>query len=77
MYEEHFWEIEHDSFTPLVFSCSGTLASIMYKHLASLVSKKSSQTYNMTVLVLSLLHLAVTCLTGSRSPIIISSFLTL
>ena len=52
MYEEHIREIEHGSFTPLVFSRSGgigPLASIVYRHLASLTSEKSSQTYSMTL----------------------------
>ena len=76
MYEERIWEIEHGSFTPLVFSCSGgmgPLATIVYRRLASLISKKSSQTYSMTLywlrckLSFSFLHLAITCLRGSRS----------
>ena len=52
MYEERIREIEHGSFTPLVFSCSGgmgPLATIVYKRLASLISEKSSQTYSMLV----------------------------
>ena len=52
MYEECIWEIEHGSFTPLVFSCSGgmgPLATIVYKCLVGLISKKSSQTYSMTL----------------------------
>ena len=75
-YEERIQEIEHGSFTPLVFSCSGDmgpLATIVYKRLASLISEKSSQTYSMTLywlrckLSFSLLHSAITCLRGSRS----------
>ena len=51
-YEERIREIEHGSFTPLVFSCSGgmgPLATLVYKRLASLISEKSSQTYSMTL----------------------------
>ena len=43
-YAEHIRKIEHGSFTPLVFSCSGgmgPLATIVYKCLASLVSYDS------------------------------------
>ena len=77
MYEERIREIEHGSFTPLVFSCSGDMgplvATIVYKRLASLISEKSSQTYSMTLywlrckLSFSLLHSVITCLSGSRS----------
>ena len=77
MYEERIREIEHGSFIPLVFSCSGGMgplvATIVYKRLASLISEKSSQTYSMTLywlrckLSFSLLHSATTCLRGSRS----------
>ena len=76
MYEERIREIEHGSFTPLVFSCSGgmgPLATIVYKRLASMISEKSGQTYNMTLywmrsrLSFSLLRSAITCLRGSRS----------
>ena len=45
MYEEHIREVEHGSFTPLVFSCSGDiglLANIVYKRLVNLISKKSN-----------------------------------
>ena len=76
LYEEHIREIEHGSFTPLVFSCSGgmgPLVTIVYRRLASLISEKSSQSYSMTLywlrckLSFSLLRSAITCLRGSRS----------
>ena len=76
MYEEHIREIEHGSFTPLVFSCSGgtgPLASIVYKRLANLISERSNQDYSLTSywlrcrLNFSLLRSAITCLRGSRS----------
>ena len=40
MYEERIREIEHGSFTPLVFPCSEGvgLATIVYKHLSGLTS---------------------------------------
>ena len=40
-YEERIWEVEHGSFTPLVFSTSGGMgraATTTYKHLARLLS---------------------------------------
>ena len=76
LYEERIREIEHGSFTPLVFSCSGgmgPLATIVYRRLASLISEKSSQSYSMTLywlrckLSFSLLRSAITSLRGSRS----------
>ena len=84
MYEERIQQIEHGSFTPLVFSCSGgigPLATIVYKRLASLISEKSSQTYSMTLywlrckLSFSLLHSTITCLRVPGLPTIASSFL--
>ena len=52
MYEERICEIEHGSFTPLVFSCSGSmgpLTTIVYKQLANLISERSSQDYRLTL----------------------------
>ena len=75
-YEERIREIEHGSFTPLVFSCSGgmgPLATVVYKRIASLISERSNQSYSMTLywlrckLSFSLLQSAITCLRGSRS----------
>ena len=48
-YEDRVREVEHGSFTPLVFSTSGgmgTLATTAYKRLTSLISCKKNQPYN-------------------------------
>ena len=47
-YDQCVWEIEHGSFTPLVFSTSGGMgkcASVTYKRLASLLSIKQEHHY--------------------------------
>ena len=41
MYEKHIRVIKHSSFTPLCSEGMGPLATIVYKHLASLISEKS------------------------------------
>ena len=48
-YEQRVREIEHGSFTPLVFSATGGIApgaTIMYKRLASLLADKRQQEYS-------------------------------
>ena len=73
MYEERVWEVEHGTFTPLVISCTGPLVTVVYKHIASLLSEHSGQLYSKTLywlrckLTFSLLRSAITCLRGSRS----------
>ena len=45
-------EVEHGSFTPLVFSAVGgmnTAATVMYKRLASLLADKHAQSYSITM----------------------------
>ena len=75
-YEERVREIEHGSFTPLVFSATGgmgTTATTAYKRLASLISEKHNQLYSTTLnwmrcrLSFSLIRSAIMCLRGSRS----------
>ena len=75
-YEERVREIEHGSFTPLVFSATGgmgTTAKTAYKRLASLISEKHNQLYSTTLnwkrcrLSFSLIRSAIMCLRGSRS----------
>ena len=75
-YEERIREIEHGSFSPLVFSTSGgmgTTATVVYKRLASLIAEKQDKPYSRTVhwlqcrLSFSLLRSAITCIRGSRS----------
>jgi len=51
-YEERVREVEHGSFTPLVFSRSGGMgraANTTYKHLAHLLSKKWSSPYSVVM----------------------------
>jgi len=69
-------EIEHGSFTPLVFSASGGMgptARVFYKKLASMIAVKHNKAYSKTLnwlrcrISFSLLRSAVMCLRGSRS----------
>ena len=51
-YDQRVHEIEHGSFTPLVFTTSGGMgkcASVTYKRLASLLSTKQEQNYGATI----------------------------
>ena len=75
-YKERVREVEHGSFTPLVFSTSGGMgraANTTYKHLAHLLSKKWSSSYSVVMgwlrcsLGFSLLRSSVMCIRGSRS----------
>ena len=75
-YDERVREIEHGSFSPLVFSAvggMGTTATIVYKRLASLLAEKQGRSYSSTLhwlryrLNFSLLRSAIMCLRGSRS----------
>ena len=75
-YEDRVREVEHGSFTPLVFSTSGgmgTLATTAYKRLASLISCKKNQPYNRVMawlrchLCFSLLRSSITAIRGARS----------
>ena len=75
-YEQRIREVEHGSFTPLVFSTSGGMgraATVAYKQLASLLAAKREQPYCIVMgwlrchLSFALLHSAVMCLRGSRS----------
>jgi len=48
-YDERVHNVEHDTFTPLVFSIAGgmgPIATTFYKWLASLISEKLHQAYN-------------------------------
>ena len=77
-YDQRVREIEHGTFTPLVFSAAGGMgnaATIMFRKLASLLATKRSQPYSRTMgwircrLSLSLLRSAITCIRGARSTI--------
>ena len=46
---ERVREVEHGTFTPLVFSCTegmGPMATVVYKRIASLLSEHSGQSYS-------------------------------
>ena len=75
-YDERVREIEHGSFSRLVFSAAGgmgTTATIVYKRLTSLLAEKQGRLYSSTLhwprcrLNFSLLRSAIMCLRGSRS----------
>ena len=75
-YEQRIREVEHGSFTPLVFSASGGMApaaTITFKRLASLIAEKQQQDYNKTIarirclLSFSLVRSSVMCLRGAQS----------
>jgi len=75
-YEARICEVEHGTFTPLVFSAIGGMADqavVFYKRLASLLSEKRNEHYAIVMgwirccLSFSLLRSAICCLHGSRS----------
>ena len=77
-YEQRVREIEHGSFTPLVFSATGGMApgaTIMYKRLASLLADKRQQEYSKIIswirctISFSLIRSAVMCLRGAQSSL--------
>ena len=75
-YEQRIREVEHGSFTALVFSASGGMApaaTITFKRLASLIAEKQQQDYNKNIawirclLSFSLVRSSMMCLIGARS----------
>jgi hypothetical protein len=75
-YEQRINEIEHGSFTPLIFSTSGGMgksATIFYKRLASMLANKRNESYADTIrwmrcqLNFSLLRSSILCIRGSRA----------
>ena len=77
-YEQRVREVEHSSFTPLVLSATGGLASeanIFYKRLAARLAEKWEQPYSSTMawlrcrLTFSLLRSAIQCIRGARSSV--------
>ena len=72
-YEQHILEVEHSTFTLLVFSATGGMAkpcSTFYKRLASRLAEKWNQPYSSTMcwirchLSFSLLRSAIQCIKG-------------
>ena len=77
-YDQRIREVEHGTFTPLVFSCTGGMgraAVATYKRLASLIATKRDVHYSEVMgwvrcsLSFSLLRAAIMCLRGSRSSV--------
>ena len=77
-YDERVREIEHGSFSPLVFTTSGGMgitAAVVYKRIASLIAEKQDKPYSRMIhwircrLNFSLLRSAIMCLRGSRSAL--------
>ena len=76
-YKAQIHEVEHGTFTPLVFFATGGMADqaiVFYKRLASLFSEKRNDHYAAVMGLIRcclsfslLLHSAITCLRGSRS----------
>ena len=72
-YEQRIREVEHSSFTPLVFSATGEQGSTFYKRLAALLAEKRNESYSSTLswirclLSFSLLRSAIQCIRGARS----------
>ena len=74
-YEQRIREVEHGSFTPLVFAATGGMGPssvVMLKRLASMIAVKHHEPYSMVMRWLrvhtsySLLRSAILCLRGSR-----------
>ncbi|KAF3980765.1 MAG: hypothetical protein HFP76_00405 [Methylococcales symbiont of Iophon sp. n. MRB-2018] len=77
-YEQRLLEVEHSTFTPLVFSATGGMArqaTTFYKRLASMLAEKRDHSYSSTLcwvrsrLAFSLLRSAIQCIRGARSSI--------
>ncbi len=75
-YRERINEIEHGSFTPLVFSSCGAMgqeATVVIKKLADVIATKRNESYTRVVgwmrcsLAFSLARSAIRCVRGSRS----------
>ena len=75
-YDQRVREVEHSSFTPLVFSATGGMgreATCFYKRLASMLANKWDQPYSTTLwwlrcrLTFSLIRSAIQALRGARS----------
>ena len=75
-YDQRIREVEHSSFSPLVFSATGGMgreATCFYKRLASMLAHKWDQAYSTTLwwlrccLNFSLIRSAIQALRGARS----------
>ena len=77
-YDKRIREVEHGSFSPFIFSTSGSMgptATTVYKRPAAMIAEKNNKSYSKTIhwlrcrLSFSLLRSAITCLGGSRSAL--------
>ena len=77
-YQQRILEVEHGSFTPLVFSATGGIgpaAMVMYRRLAGLLAEKRNEPYSRTLgwilcaLNFALLRSAIQCIRGARSAL--------
>lgn len=77
-YDQRIREVEHGTFTPLVFSSTGGMgraAIATYKRLGALIAAKRDEPYSKTMgwircrLSFSLLRASIMCLRGARSSI--------
>ena len=77
MYAERVNEIEHGTFTPLIFTTTGGMSKeckTFHSRLAQLISTKKGEDYHTTVAWIraktcfSLLRSSLVCLRGSRTP---------
>ena len=75
-YDQRVREIEHGSFSPLIFSTTGgmgTIATVVYKRLAAMIADKCEKPYSQIIQLIrcrlnfSLLRSAIMCMRGSRS----------
>ena len=78
LYEERVLNVEHSTFTPLVFSVAGGMSrecTLFFKRLASLIAEKRDQLYSQTLGWLrcctsfALLRSCIQCIRGARSSI--------
>ena len=75
-YNNRIMNIEHGTFTPLVFSVTGVMGkecSVFHKHIADKIARKTEQSYNDVISVIRcklsflILRSALLCIRGSRS----------
>ena len=75
-YNRRVMNIEHGTFTPLVFSVSGVLGkecSMFHKHMAEKIAKKINESYEKVITVIRcklsfiILRSALLCIKGNRS----------
>ena len=73
MYEERILNVEHSTFTPLVFSVTGGMSrecTRFFKRLASTIAEKREQSYAETLqccISFTLLRSCIQCIHGARS----------